>query len=89
MTQYLIKFARYNNGETRVSGAQFVSAENFDDAFKIANDRVRGMIAADPISRFYIERIECHRVCAVDCEGGAFMFETVEEFSARLAAQKD
>lgn len=86
--EFLIKFARYRNGETRISGAQFVSAESFDDAVAIANDRVRGMIAADPDSRFYVERIESRGMQrVVDCENGARMFETAEEFSARVAEE--
>jgi len=83
---YLVKFARYRDGETRINGSQFIRGESFDDAFKIANDRIRGMIAADPDSKFYIERIEARGIQpAIECEGGVHMFETVDEFSARVA----
>lgn len=85
---YLVKFARYRNGETRVSGAQFIRADSFDGAFEISNDRIRGMIAADPDSKYYIERIEARGIHGtVDCEQGLHMFETKDEFSARLAAE--
>ena len=89
MSEYLIKFARYRNGETRLSGAQFIRTKDgsFDQAVEIANDRIRGMIAADPDSRYYIERIELRGLSAhVDCESGGRMFETKEEFSERVAA---
>lgn len=86
---YLVKFARYKDGETRVSGAVFIRADGFASAYASINERLTGMEAADPDAMFHIERIEARGFQRViDCEGGGRLFETTDEFSERVAQEK-
>jgi len=47
-SEYHIQFTRYGNGRREHSAGWFVAADDFSDAYRRANDLLRGMRAADP-----------------------------------------
>jgi hypothetical protein len=87
MATFQVKFQRYRNLQSRISGTQFINTNNgdFNEAAEIANTMLRGMRAADPESEYRIVSLLSHDYRGEDCEGGGRMFETQEEFTARVA----
>lgn len=85
--RFKVNFARYANGETRISTPQWLNAENFRFACERAEDMLYTMKEIDPQSIFTIASIDA-QYHGKEC-GGARMFETSEEFSARLAAEAE
>lgn len=84
---YAIKFRRYNKqiGEARISNITWLNTnDGFAAAYKHADTLLTGMRAVDPDTDYDILEIVGRGVQGVEC-GGARMWETDEEFSARLA----
>ena len=87
MRQYKVHFARYLNGENRLSAPQWVSAEDLTDAVKTAGHMLIALRGADPEASFEIASVEIHGLIAKQCDG-ARMFETAEELSQRVNPKK-
>jgi hypothetical protein len=91
--QYRVKFRRYDNkrGEVRLSGIHFMNAEDMNDAAAKSDMMVRAMGEADPEREYSVAEIayEHRNARAIDCDGGGRLFETAEEFSARVNAKKE
>jgi len=81
---FLVKFTRYKDCERRISNAQFINADSFQDAAMKADYMLAGMRGSDPEARFEVERIEDRNSAGINCEGGSFMFETKEECTDRF-----
>lgn len=87
MMEFEAKFARYNpkRGEVRLSSPQFFIAEDFRGAVKIAEAILTGL-RSDLERDYRIISINERGARGIDCSGGGVgMFETAEEFSARVA----
>jgi len=84
---YQIRFHRYKNHQSRISGILHMNADNFRDAHDKAEMRMVGMKDADPDSTFSIVSIETHDARGESCEGGILTWETASEMSARIAAK--
>lgn len=90
--QYALQFSRYNRqrAERRDSNIMFTEATDFDQGVRIANAMLKGMREADPDSDYAIVKVDAsHNYHGIDCSGGGFLFETGEEFSARVAARQE
>ena len=88
MIQYKITLSRYKDGQLRLSTPQWVVAVNFDDAVLRANMILIGARGIDPDADFAIHAVEQYGSHGTQCDG-VLLFETAEEFSARLQAKKD
>jgi hypothetical protein len=86
--QYQVRFARYANGESRIGGTTFIYADDFTKAVTLGNAICGGMHDADPNREYRVIAITERDVRGIDCEGGCNMFETAEEFTARVAAKE-
>lgn len=82
--RFKVNFARYANGETRISVPQWLDAEDFAGAFKRASDMLFAMQQVDSESRYSIASIDA-QYHGKEC-GGARMWETGEEMTTRLAS---
>lgn len=88
MIQYKITLSRYKDGQRRLSTPQWVGATDFDDAVRRANMILIGARGIDPDADFDIHGVEQYGSHGIQCDG-VLLFETQEEFSARLQAKKD
>lgn len=84
---FKVSFARYKNGEMRISTPQWLGAKDFTSVCVRAEDMLFAMKQADPESDYSIASIDA-QYQGKEC-GGARMFETSDEFSARLAAEAE
>lgn len=90
MATFQIKFHRYDkkSGQSRKSGVvHFTHNDGFHAAYLYAQTMMHGMAAADPERDYSIISILSHEFRGEDCEGGSRLWETAEEFSARVAEQ--
>ena len=85
MHEFSVKFARYKNGEGRISSMMFLRAEDFRAAHEAADRVLFGLKQGDPAATFSINSIQAIGFRGIDCEGGTRLFETEEELSDRLA----
>lgn len=87
MLEFEAKFARYDSrkGESRLSSPQFFVAEDFRGAVKIAEAILTGL-RGDLDREYRLIDLKERGSGGIDCSGGGVgMFETAEEFSARVA----
>ena len=92
MITYQLRFTRYcpKKAERRLSGVMHVEAENFAAAVQRANDVVAGMVGCDPDREYAVMSVSTDAYHGVDCLGAGYMiWETPEEFSARVAAKAE
>lgn len=89
MTQFQYRFTRYDRTkcERRLSGTQFVHAKTMGDALTRICDRLAGLKDGDPTNDYELMSVAMVGLRGVDCEGGGRLFETQEEFSARVEAK--
>lgn len=91
MFQFQLVFTRYDRKACvrRQSAPVPVHAADFDAAVQRANDMVRGMANADQARDYKIASVAQVGLCGESgYSAGADMFETQEEFSARLAERE-
>lgn len=87
MFQFKVTLHRYRNGEGRFSNAQFLAADDFDQALRIANAIITGLVGGDPASKYTVNSIEVAGQRGIECNGVG-MFETLDEVEARLGDGK-
>lgn len=86
MATFQVRFHRYNASGSRISGVQHMSDnDGFPAVYQRASIMLEGMRSVDPDSRYEIISILSHDYRGADCEGGSRLWETAEEFSARMA----
>lgn len=88
MASFQIKFHRYDKrkGQSRISGVtHFTSNDGFPAAYSYALNLMHGMSIADPERDYSIISILSHEYRGEDCAGGSRLWETAEEFSARVS----
>jgi hypothetical protein len=91
MSEYELRFGRYDakSGESRLSDVQFTQAEDIRGAVRIAEAILTGL-KTDLERQYRIISITERGSRGIDCRGGGIsMFETREEFSARVAAKQE
>jgi hypothetical protein len=91
MFEFELIFSRYDGkrGQRRQSAPVFVPAAGFDAAVLRANDMLRGMANADQARDYKLASVAQRGLSGEHgYSAGADMFETQEEFSARLAERE-
>lgn len=92
MATFQIKFHRYDphGGESRISGPVFFTNNGgFDAAVTHGRTMLSGMQAADPARKYEIVSVLSHEYRGTDCESGGNLFETRDEFVARVSPATD
>lgn len=91
MFEFQLVFTRYDDkrGQRRQSAPVFVHAADFGAAVQRANDMVRGMANADTARDYKIASVAQRGLAGESgYSAGHDMFETQEEFSARVAEKE-
>lgn len=88
---YTAKFTRWDakRGERRNSPPEFIKARDFAHAYEKARDLLAGMRAGAPEHDYAILAIEARGYGGVNCYEGGHLFETKEEFDARVGGKEN
>ena len=86
MQTFKTTFSKYNNGQTRLSTPQWLSADDFASAWKLAQHMLHALQGADPDSQYSIACIDA-QLRGIECNG-ARMFETTDELTERVKQQQ-
>lgn len=86
--QYRVQRFDARANEARLSRVDHFVADDFDAATRCLGLIVAGMNAADPDRTYRAVHLLSHDYRGEDCSGGARLFETRAELSARLASEE-